>query len=117
MRLNASALVANLREETVGGCPSPLALSPLPVRMQPNRWQMKTLPAGPPDLKTLPFALVIQRKNPRALAVDPGLGEPGATAQAKPPRPDDDSGSLVVLAKQPRPPGGRPRFLPPIPLG
>ena len=51
------------------------------------------------DPNALPFALVMQTKKPRALQLDPDLREPGPTALGKPPRPDGDSGSLVVLAK------------------
>ena len=49
--------------------------------------------------KQLPFALVMQRKKLNDLELSPDLREPGATALGTPPRPDDDSGSLVVLAK------------------
>ena len=51
------------------------------------------------DPKALPFALVMHRKKPRALGLDPDLTEPAPTALGKPPPPDEDSGSLVVLAK------------------
>ena len=51
------------------------------------------------DAKALPFALVMQRKKLRDIELTPDLTEPAPTALGKPPRPDGDSGSLVVLAK------------------
>ena len=50
------------------------------------------------DDRSLPFALVMHRKR-REPQVSPDLREPGADALGTPPPPDDEPGSLVVLAK------------------
>ena len=50
------------------------------------------------DDKSLPFALVMERKRP-SLELHPDLREPGPTAGAAPPPSDEGPASALVLAK------------------